>query len=347
MADQKAAGGGPGLLGGLLSRLTGRGRDGGRGLEIMVNTDDLADIWAEYPGLDPGATAQDLPEGLLVLDAATLAAIASPLAAASQRLAGVIEPQIETLAAAWPESGSSEGWLVVGEALVAGIGLGCALPRLAPWRQPTAFAVDFRNPAWQEPQNRPPFCRLSYLPGSGRAGLAVLNSRAWPAADQLVAASRSHEFAQTFSSYEGRGSTLTSYGLAGPALVSSGICRRHGGAAVQPRLAVTVPTIGCGELKRIEKPWRALLEAGAAELDHLKPDLHQAATQACPGQEGQTAGLLDVAYFVLADLTYGLLRANGALGDQRSDAMARTLKVRALLVDKPHELWAWLCGHET
>lgn len=346
-------------------RLFGRlaSREGARetqGFSLLIDADDIVAVWDRFPGLDPGLGREALPDGVLLVRPEHLAAMASVLSAAAGKVASVVASRLAALANAWQSEVTVVPWPHVAEMLVAGLGLGCAVPRLAEWRGPAVFAVDWSGqsaagakvvkPAGRE---RPPFLRLAFLPGAGAAGLALLESQRWPSAASLAANAAAVDWGQTFASYVDKDEEIVAYGVAGQALVSAGVFRKQG-ISLQAKCFLNVPAVSARVLRAVESPWRSLVGDTASAVSSVASELHKAIALAFdPGwRDGLTrdggdsaseralaCDYLDAAYFVLADIVYEQLLAAGSLG---RGEVPRNLKVRAALLERPAAIWDWL-----
>jgi|GEM_PF-1570111 len=347
----------------LLSRLSPRSSApaAGGGLELWINVDDITAIWSRLPGLDP-----ERPEGerIWLLTPQIAALLGAHLEEPAKRVAAAIAPDVRQLGGEWARlAPEATAWPGVAEVLVAGLGLGCAVPRLVSWRGPGAFAVDFGDAAWSgEQPPGPPLLRLSFLAGSGAVGVAVLISRLWRAAQELTLAAKAREWGQVWADYAGPQSSLVSYGNAGLALARAGILRPER-VGLQPRLVIIAPVVTARDMAAIEGPWRRFISAAVAAIEQHRGDLvaatgmiraqseavtlHNAAGGTLARDSGAVGDidLLDAAYFVLADLVYGRLLEAG-LGDGGSGTAhserRRTPPVRAALIEDPGAVWQWL-----
>ena len=345
-----------GLIEGLLGRRPAK--DGGRrGFELCLDADDITTIWRRYPGLDPAAGREDLPAGVPLLTAETARRLGADLAPTADAIAAAATPAVHRLAADWAAAGMPDAWPLVADVLVGAMGLGCEVARRLPWRAPAVFGVDFAEAGWADPADRPPFLRLTYLAGSGKAGIMLLSGRAWPAADELIHHARSREFATTWADYQGRDGELVGYGLAVRAMLTAGILRRER-AGPRSQLKLQIPVLGPAELAKIEAPWRvfvaALAEAVAGqarEIEAAAAEAFGSAGYAATEDPAERADFLDQAYFVLADLVYEGLSAAGVLETPTQGgaaaAASRGTRVRALLLEEPATIWARLTLDKT
>ena len=344
------------------------------GVRLFINCDDITETWERFPGLDPSLPDGRVPDGMLVLgpgEALTLGAGYGELAV---QLARSTTQAVSEFKAAWEGSVRGIEWSAVADVLAAGLGLGVAVPRLAVWRQPAAFAVSFvggrttgRRPTSQRGRDRgerPPFLRFEFLPGGGMAGLGLLNSSLWPEADGLVAASAGRDFVQTFQSYSGPGDDLTAYGWTGSALRNAGILVKSG-TGVLPTIKVGVPVLTAGILAPVSSSWIAFAEALATAVNQARDEI-EAGVQAAwaedypppPGAPTHRVDYLDAGYAVLADLIYQAWRGAGGPLEPRGETGAHDRmvprgllgrrpkgpSVRAVLLEGPAAIWDWLTG---
>jgi hypothetical protein len=163
---------------------------------------------------------------------------------------------------------------------------------------------------------------------------------------------RSREFGQTFLGYTGRGCQLVGYGHTGIGLVASGILRRER-VGLATAVTLAVPAIGLPELRRVEAEWAWFVAAASAAIRDVQAVLAEAVLAAetadgeRPSGDVAAADVQDAVYFVLADLVYEQLLRAGALPAPAAAAQAlpRGMMLRAMVVERPRDVFEWIRGH--